>query len=179
MITEVFIPDIIQSVVGAMQVPVVGEDPIVYHTVRYEPGRDKQILEALGNLDSASLSNLKYPLIAVLMPISESVGSGFSEVNFPRIVIAHLTKSGDGNERVMDKYDSQGIFKTILRPCLREFFKRLAWSVYTNMGDPDAYECTIREQPSEQPIGEGLLDYVDIIEILNLKSTIFSQIKTC
>jgi hypothetical protein len=179
MITEVFIPDVLQSVVNAMQVPVYGENPVVYHTINFEPGRHKHILEALENLDSASLGNLKYPLIAAVMPISEGIGSGFSEVTFPRIVIAHLTKSGDGNERVKDKYAADGVFKTILRPCLRQFIEKLAWSTYTNQGDPDAYEYTVKESPSEQPISEGLNDWVDIIEIQNLKVTLFSQIKTC
>lgn len=180
MIEEVFIVDVLQSVIAAMQVPIYPVTiPETYFTLNYEPGRSQQIIDSLRTMDKNSVGNLKYPLIAVLMPISERIGSGYPEVTFPRIMFAYLTKTNTGNEYVIDKYSSSGVFKTILRPCLREFMNRLAWSTYTNMGDPDAYEYTVRELPCKQPIGEGLTDFVDILEITNLKATIFSQIKTC
>lgn len=176
MIEEVFIVDVLKSVVSAMQVanPTGG-----LFTINYEPGRNDQILDHLKSLDKASLSQYKYPLIAAVMPIQEQYGSGFTEVTVPKIVIAYLTKDEKGVEFVLDKYVSNGIFKTILRPCKNELINRIAWSTYTNMGDPDAYEYTYREIQSQSVIGEGLNDFVDIIEILNLKITIFSQIKTC
>lgn len=177
--TEVFIIDVLKSVIQGMQVAIPGSNPVSNFIVNFEPGRSTQIIESLKNLDMASLSSLKYPMIAAVLPISERNGSGFLEVTFPRIVIAHLTKTGTGTETVLDKYDSEGVFKTILRPILREFIRRLAWSTFTNMGDPDAYEFEYREQPCQQTIGTGLSDYVDIIEVLNLKATIFSQIKSC
>lgn len=179
MIEEIFVVDILQSVTQAMRVRVPDVTPITYFNIVYQPGRNTQIIEALKLLDCGEINNLKYPLIAVVMPISEKNGSGFTEVTFPRIVIANLTKTNTGSEFVIDKYSSDGVFKTILRPCLREFINRFAWSIYTNMGDPDAYDYTVKESPCQQPIGEGLTDFVDIIEILNLKATIFSQIKTC
>ncbi len=179
MITEVFIPEVLKSVASAMEVIKVGSDPEVNWTINFDAGRNIQILHALAMKDGTSLGNLKYPLIAAVMPIPEKNGSGFLEVTFPRIVIAHLTKTGTNTEYVMDKYSSDGVIKNILRPCYREFMNRLAWSIYTNMGDPKAYEHTYFENPSQQPIGEGLTDFVDIVEILNLKATIFSQIITC
>jgi hypothetical protein len=179
MVTEVFIVDVLKDVVAAMQVPVPASAPVSYFTVNYNPGRDYQIMEALKQMDGTTLGGLKYPLVAVVMPIPENYGSGYLEVTFPRVVIAYLTKTGTRTEPVLDKYNSTGVFKTILRPCLREFITKLAWSTFTNMGDPDAYEYTSKEQPCQQPIGEGLTDYVDIIEILNLKAIIFPQIKSC
>ena len=163
----------------AMKVVIPDSDPVSYFDIHYEPGRSQQIIDSLKNMDGTSLDILKYPLIAVLMPISEKNSSSYPEVLFDRIVIAYLTKTSTNSEPVMTKYSSDGVFKTILRPCLREFIKNLAFSVYTNSGDPDSYEYTAREMPSQQPIGQGLSDYVDIIEILKLKATIFSQIKTC
>lgn len=177
---EVFIPDVIQSVVSAMRVPVYpATNPVTYYTINYQPGRHIQIIDALKSLSGGSLDSLKYPLIAVVMPIPEDSGSGFLEVTFREIVIAYLTKTGTNSEKVMDKYSSDGVFKNILKPCLREFIKNLAFSTFTNMGDPDAYEFTFEENPSQQPIGQGMTDYVDIIKILNLKATIFSKIITC
>lgn len=177
MIEEVFIVDVIKYAVGDMEVKIPGLDTIF--TINYEPGRNDQILAHLKSLDKASLSQLKYPLIAAVMPISEDHGSGWTQVTIPRIVIAYLTNTGKSTEYVIDKYSSDGVFKTILRPCKNEFITRLAWSTYTNMGDPDMYEYTYRELPCQQTIGEGLNDFVDIIEILNLKIQIYTQIKTC
>lgn len=178
MTEEVFIPKVLESVIGAMTVPI-PSTPSMNFTINYEPGRHTQIIDSLKRMDGSDLDALKYPLIAVVMPISERNGLGFLEVTFPRILIAYLTKTNTNSEIVISKYDSSGVFKTILRPCLREFINRLAWSTYTNMGDPDMYEFTAQESPCQQPIGAGLTDFVDIIEILNLKATIFSQIKTC
>ena len=179
MITEVFIPEVLKSVVDDMVVPIIGSAPAADWTINFDAGRNKQILTALASKDGSSLAKLKYQLIAAVMPIPQKMGSGFAEVIFPRIVIAHLTKTGTNTEYVMDKYNSGSVIKDILRPCYIEFMTRFAWSTYTNMGDPAAYEHTYYENPSQQPIGEGLNDFVDIVEILNLKAIIFPQIKTC
>lgn len=179
MIEEVFIVDVLKSVTGAMKVAVPGSAPVTYFVINFEPGFNTQIINSLRNMDTNSLGNLKYPLLAAVMPIPERNGSGFLEVTFPRIVIAYLTKTSTNSEPVLDKYDSDGVFKKILQPCLREFITRLALSTYTNIGDPGAYEYTSRHLPSQQPLGEGLTDFVDIIEILNLKATIFPQLLTC
>jgi hypothetical protein len=182
MVQDVFIVDVLCSVVNAMQVPVFPTTkPTTYYKINFEPGSNTQIIDALNLKNGTALDKLKYPLIAAVMPISESTVSATNnlEVTFPRIVIAYLTKSATNSELVKDKYSSDGIFKTILQPCLREFIKQLAFSTYTDIGDPDMYEFTSRHLPSQQSIGQGLSDFVDIIEILNLKATIFPQIKTC
>lgn len=178
-VEEVFITDVLKSVIGAMKVPVSNSSPIVNYTINFQPGRSTQIIDSLKNMGGTSLDGLKYPLIAVVMPIPEKNTSFFLEVTFPRIVIAYLTQTSTNSEPVLDKYSSDGVFKTILRPCMREFITQLAWSTFTNMGDPDMYEYTFQEYPSQQEIGKGLSDFVDIIEILNLKATIYSQIKSC
>lgn len=179
-VEEVYVVDVLAGVTSAMRVPVYPATlPVTYYTVNYNPGSDIQIIDALKSSDGTTLDGLKYPLIAVVMPISEKSGSGFLEVTFPRIVIAYLTKTSTNSEYVKDKYSSDGVYKNILRPCEREFIEKLAWSTYTNQGDPDAYEYTRRETPCQQPIGKGSNDFVDIVEILNLKAIIFSQIKTC
>jgi len=83
---EVFVVDVLSEVTSAMQVPVVpATNPVTYLTINYEPGRNGDIVEALARLDFASLGSLKYPLIAVVMPIPERNSLGFLEVTFPRI----------------------------------------------------------------------------------------------
>lgn len=179
-VQEIHTVDIVKDVVAAMMVPVYpSTDPVTYYTFNFLPGTSSQVLDRLINMDLGDLSALKYPLVAMLMPISEKVGSGFLEVTFPRIVLAHFTKTGDNTQPVLEAYSNTNVIKKILRPSLREFMNRMAWSIYTNMGDPDAYDYTYREYPSQQKIGDGLNDFVDVIEILNLKATIFTQIKTC
>lgn len=177
---EVFIVDVLTSVITDMKVPVLPlAEPVSYLTINFEPGRNNDIIDALMALDKNQTSELKYPLIAAVMPIPERNSSGFLEITFPRIVIANLTKTNTGTEKIPDKYSSDGVFKTILRPCLREFIKQLAFSIYTGMGDPEMYEYTMRELPSKQTVAEQLPnDFVDIIEILNLK-VILNHLKNC
>lgn len=177
----VYISDVLSSVCSNMKVQDPSKDAGNYFDINYEPGFNIQIIDSLivkteGGLD---IQSKKYPLLAAVMPIPEKSGSGFLEVTFPRIVIAYYTKTGEGSEPVIQKYNSDGVFKTILGPCLKEFIKRLAHSVYTSQGDPDAYEYTSKHLPSTQPIGDGLKDFVDIIEISNLKTIIYSSIKSC
>jgi len=175
---DVFVIDVIGSVVSSMKVnnP---DDPSKFLPVFFNPGSNAKIIEYLKKQDGTALGGFKYPLVALVMPISEKSGLGWNDVTFPRIVIAQLTKTNTGTENVLAKYDQDGIYKTILRPCKDEFLRQLAWSTFTNMGDPDAFEFTSRDIPSTQPIGQGLNDFVDITEILNLKVPIFSQIKSC
>lgn len=178
-IEEVYIADIIQSVCQNMQVQVPNQSVGTYFTINFLLGSEQKILDALNNMNGTSEDSLKYPLVAVVQPIPENNGSGFLEVTFPRIILAYLTQTSTKTEPVLDKYSVSGVYKTILRPMQREFIKNLAFSVYTSYGDPMAYEYTSRDIPCQQPIGSTLQDFVDIIEILNLKATIFPQIKTC
>ena len=170
---NVILVDIMTEVIQSMSVPNVAP-------VNYVPGRNAQILKALQQLDnSITLKGLKYPLIAMLMPVREKRGVEFyASVRIPRIVIAHLTKSGDGNESVLEKYNSDGVFKTILYPCYYEFLKRLAFHRLTNCQDPDSIIHEKMDNPGQQPVGENSNDYIDSIEILNLEITL-NQFKTC
>lgn len=177
---DVFIADVLSSVVSSMQVPILPlQNPITYYTVNLEIGRNNDIIDSLLSYDNNQRSDLKYPLIAVLMPIPEKNSSGFLEVNFQRIVFANLTKTNTGSEKIFDKYSSDGVFKTILRPCFKEFIKQLAFSVYTGIGDPDMYDYTYKEIPSKASISEQIPnDFVDIVEILDLK-VILNNLKQC
>lgn len=178
MVEEVYIINVLTSIVDAMKVAKYPTTiPASNFAINYEPGRTRQILDALAMKDGTSLESLKFPLIAILMPIQENLGSGLTEVTFPEIVIAHLTKTGTNTEEVKEKYNSTGVYQNILRPCEKEFIKRLAFSTYTNMGDPDMYEYRREDSPSQQP--KGLNDFVEMTRILDLKATIFSTIKSC
>jgi hypothetical protein len=180
-----YVVDILRDACSLMEVPI---PPSIFphrpgiFTINFQPGFNTQIIDSLRNLDSASLSDLKYPLIAAVMPIVEKNISMFTgaDATFPRIVIAFMTKTSTRSEPVLGKYDPEGVLKTILMPCLREFIKQIAFSTFTIMGDPDMYEYDYSFIPSQQPVGKDLPnDFVDIIEITNLKIPFYSQIKFC
>jgi hypothetical protein len=172
MIEDIVIVKMFESVINSMEVPNI--------TINYQPGRSLQILKSINDLDnSTSLKDLKYPLIAILLPIREQRGSsGYVKCIVPRIVIATLTKSGTGSENVLPRYDEDGNFKSILYPCYNEFMNQLAQSQYTIFSDPDRFVHIKMDNPGQQPIGEGSSDYIDSVEILNLE-IILNQIKTC
>ncbi len=176
MATEVQDPvlvNILKEVVAAMVVPNIDQ-------VHYEPGRSIQILDSLQSYDnSITMKGLKYPLVAARLPIRERRGTGYyATAIIDRIVIANHVFSFDGSEFVLEKYYETGNFIKVLYPCYREFFKRLAMHPMVVGMDPDAFVHTKMDNPGQQPIGEGLSDYVDSIEILGLEITL-TQIKNC
>jgi len=161
--------DVFKNAVAKMKVP-------GYASVNFEGGRSYNIVKSLIEKDNVQvLQSLKYPLVAVLMPVSESIGTGFQVVRVNRIVIAHLTNPDIG---VDQRYSSTEIFKTVLYPCYVELLRQLAFSTATSIGDPWAIPHSKFDNPSRQPVGQGLQDYVDTIEIGNLE-LILHQIKTC
>lgn len=144
----------------------------------YEPGRSIQILQSINDKDNGiSSKNEKYPLIAVLMPIRESRGSGFfyGKAKIPRIVIATIT---GGDSPVLPRFNSSGTFQTVLYPLYYEFLFRLANHPNVVGTDPEMLVHDCLPNPGQQPIGEGLSDYIDSIEILNLELNLI-QSKTC
>jgi hypothetical protein len=164
---------IIEEVVNSMVSPA---GPIFY-----QPGRAIHILDALQRKDnSISYKDLKYPLIAMMLPVMENrTATGFyATVKIDRIVLATHTDSFDGQDFVMDKYGENGTFTKILYPLYYEFLRCLALSSHLIGTHPDTFVHRKMDNPSQQPIGEGLSDYVDTIEILGLELTL-SQLKTC
>lgn len=169
--------DVIQSVVSAM---VVANPAGGNFTINYEPGRSFDIIKSLGADDnSITYKGAKYPLFAMLMPIRERRGENgfYGKVTIPRIVIAILTKSGNGEEGIVEKYDSAGNFKTILYPLYKEFLRRLSQSPNINIGDPEAFVHDKMDNPGQQ-VEQTTTDYIDSIEILNLEF-ILLQLKSC
>jgi hypothetical protein len=169
MIDNQILYDVFKDIVGRMKIP-------GYDTINFEGGRSYNIVKSLIEKDNApTLQSLKYPLVAVLMPIAENNGTGFQVIRVNRIVIAHLTNQDLG---VDQRYEADEVFKTVLYPCYRELLNRIAWSTATSIGDPWAIPHTKFDNPSRQPVGQGLQDYVDTIEISNME-LILHQIKTC
>lgn len=166
---DVVLVDIIANVVSKMVVP--------NYQMNFQVGRNIQILDSLTNLDtSITMKGNKYPLIALVLPVREKRGLGYySNVKIGRIVIATITNSTND---VFTRYQAGETFKECLYPCYYEFLKRLGQSPNVVCGDPNAFIHDKMDNPGLQPIGEGLSDYIDSIEILNLELTL-NQIKTC
>lgn len=173
----VYLVDVIKSITDAMTVPITGSDPAANYTINFEPGRSYQIIKSLNDLDySITMKGEKYPLVAMIMPVTERRGTGFyATAVISRIVIATITNSTDD---IFTRYQSGGTFKEILYPCYYEFLRRLAWSPYIIGSDPDMFVHTKIDNPGEQPVGNPSTDFIDSIELFNLE-LIFNQIKTC
>lgn len=178
MIQDPVVVDVLGSVVAAMRVAGISDmSKPGASNINYEPGRNIQIMKSLNDLDnSISYKGNKYPLIGVVLPIPETHSSGFLTVaRVPRIVIAMISNSTDD---VFTRYQTGGTFKSILYPCYREFMKQLTLSPRVVGNDPDLFKFTKLDSPGSQPVGQGVTDYVDTIEILNLE-IILNKIKNC
>lgn len=171
---DVVLVKIIQEVITSMTSP-------VSNPINYEPGRSIQILDSLQDNDnSISYKGFKYPLIAMLLPVREvrSLAGYYATARIDRIVFATHTDSFDGVEYVLDKYGVNGTFTKVLYPMYYEFLRCLALHPEIIGMEPNSFPHTKIDNPCPQPIGNGLSDYVDIIEILGLE-LILNQIKTC
>lgn len=162
----VIIVDILKEVVDSMSIK-----------AYFDAGRQSQIIKKLNYLDnSISMKDNKYPLIAVIMPFDEMFeGVHYCRAIIDRIIIATVTNSG---KSVLERYDSADTFKTVLYPVYTEFLSKLARHRNVIGSDPSMFIHTKMDVPGVHPIGEGLSDYIDSIDILNLE-VIFSQTKTC
>lgn len=140
-------------------------------SVNYQPGRNSQIIQSLTNYDHSDLyKSLKYPLLAAVLPFKEKRGgSVFSEVTIDRIVLATLTETNTASEDVLQKYSDTGRFSKILIPFYNEFLKRLALHPNVINSDPGNFPHEYFENPAEIPISRETNDFVDSIEIRNLK----------
>ena len=159
----VILVDIITDVINSMNIP--GK------SINFIPGRNIQIISGLISIDNNPVPTPKYPLIAMVMPIKETrspIGY-YATVNIGRIVIATLTNLTDS---IQTRYLEGGTYKSTLYPCYYEFLNKLAMSHNIINNDPGAFKHTKMDNPGTQPIGEGLIDAVDIIEILNLELTL-------
>lgn len=172
---DILLVDLITEITDAMRVP----DPNnvgQFLTLNYEPGRDSQIIKSLIELDeSMTLRANKYPLIALMFPIRQKKGGGYTSIFVKRLLIATITIGTDG---VKKRYQEGGTFKGILYPCYYEFMRKLAFNRNTVIQDPHSVIHTLLENPGEQPIAQGLNDFVDTLEINDLEIKI-NKLKNC
>lgn len=176
MTEEITIVDAMQEIVLAMQVKDPA-NPDEFLPINYQPGRSAQILQMISTQSlSADYKNLRYPLVAMLMPVRETKGEGATSVaRIDRIVIACLT---DSNKSVLERYAVDETFKTILYPCYNELLNQIALSTRVNGQDPGMFTHVKMDVPGNKPINAETNDIIDCIEILNLEIPLL-QIKTC
>lgn len=168
-----YVVDIIKEVVDSVNDQFEKDNiPIV---VNYKYGRQIQILKALEDMNnSVDNKDKKYPLLALYQDFPEKRGVGYySEVTFPKIVIANLTQSTDTPDV---RYEQ--VFKPLLYPVYYQFLSKLARHS-SNAGslDPEAIIHTKWDRMGIRP-EVGNTDYIDAIEITDLKFN-FQQTKTC
>lgn len=171
MTEENFIVKVLQDCVSSMVI-------LGLSSPNFDAGRSLDILGNLSQKDqSTSLKDSKYPLIAVQLPIIQYSGIGLKKIRIPRIVIATLT-TGDDFLPVVERFDDGQTFELTLRPLYREFLRQISRSRWFAVNDPDTIVHTFFCSPGQQPIGKGLSDYVDIIEILNME-LFLNNIQNC
>jgi hypothetical protein len=170
---DVVLVNILQDAVNTIAVPGISK-------VHFDAGRQGQILERLSELDnSPNYKGFKYPLIAAVLPVRERRGLPYyATAVIDRIVIATHSKGFDGSERVMSRYQESGTYLNILYPVYYAFLRSLAMNPNIIGMEPNSFIHTKMDNPGHQPIGQGLSDFVDTIEILNLELTL-NQTKTC
>jgi len=151
--------------------------------INYQPGSSNQIVKSLNDLDESITSKgKKYPLIAMVLPVTEKRGNvgakaGYCTVVIPRIVIA--TISNYPNDDVLLRYDpTTGVFPTILYPIYSDFLDSICRSLSIINEEPDGIEHSKLDYPNVRRLSSETNDYVDYIELRNME-LIINQFKTC
>lgn len=166
---DVILVEILQDISSKIVIPGIS-------SIYFDLGLPSKIIQNLIEKDGSVNYKDKYPLIAVQLPARERRGSAFyAAVRIPRIVIATLSEP---YQDTLKRYQSGGTFKSVLYPIYYEFLNQLALSPNIIGSDPDMFKHDKVDNPGEQPLAEGINDFVDMIEILNLE-LILNQIKTC
>ena len=116
------------------------------------------------------VNGIKYPAILVYCDIPEVIGVDYyATVTFPKVVIA--TSNSDINSFAEARYDKT--FRPVLYP-IYEWFKKccaLHPAIVLTSGDNLPATKWDRLYWGSQPAGKALQDYLDAIELQNLKLT--------
>lgn len=148
--------------------------PTLGRHIRYEHGRDIQIMNKIQRLRSASSTkDTVYPLFAVFQDFPEQTGQGYElVVKFPKIAILTSTVENSDTD---DRYPLT--FVPILYPIWVEFLNQLAKHPNVVGNDPRAFTSVIWERPGSKPMGT-MNDWVDTLEFQNLQLT-FQRTQKC
>jgi hypothetical protein len=113
---------------------------------------------------------IKYPAVLFFCDIPETIGVDYyAAVTFPKVVIA--TYNGDVNSFSDSRYDKS--FRPVLYP-IYEWFKKccaLHKNIVLTSGDNLTATKWDRLYWGSKPAGKALADYLDAIELQNLKLT--------
>lgn len=145
--------------------------------VRYMYGPELEIeanlidLTKAKGLPNSNVAN-KYPLIALIQDFPEKRGDAngyYADVTLPKILIATLTNN---TYKAPQRYELN--FKPILYPIYKLFLQEMARSGKIIGNDPDSFDHTKfdRLYYGTRTAGSALNDYVDAIEINNLRITV-------
>lgn len=121
-------------------------------------------------LSKDKIQAFKYPAIIVFCDIPEDIGGGYyADVTFPKIVIA--TNNAEINSYSDARYSKT--FRPILYPIYEWFKKCLAQNPSIVETDPLNFRARKYDRLywGSQPAGKALNDYLDAIDLQNLKIT--------
>jgi len=187
---EIYVIDIIQKVVQDITpdvLPIIQQRetdalniPSLIQTINFQPGGSvDELIQTLAQDDkSESMKMLKYPLVWLVQDFPETQGMqpGFYAETTLNIVIAHQTTA---TYKITDRY--KYVFKPVLYPIYGALMEGLAASDMINQNDPQIIQRVKWDRAywGRKTVGGNdgnkLNDYVDAIDITNLKLTILNN----
>lgn len=167
---QVIIVDIFKSVVEKVQARYGSHIEYIYGPWEDIEASLIEIAASYG-LEGGS-ANIGFPLIALVQDFPETrEGNGgyYADVNIPLLLIATLT---DNAYKAPKRYELS--FKPILYPIYQLLLEEIAKNGNFIVGDPDKIDHIKwdRLYYGKKTIGTALNDYIDAIELNNLKLTV-------
>lgn len=160
--------NLIKDVIAAMSVTGITN-------LNYEPGASVQIIESLVRKDqSKTLKDTKFPLIAMLTPVSVSRGEDgfYGKVRIPVITIATYSTL---TMPVLDRFADGGTFQSILYPVYYEFLRQLSYNELVVTEDDGEFRHKVEEDPGVEKI-TNTSDFVDCLNIRDLEFYIIQKV---
>lgn len=167
---QVVIVDIFKSIVEKVAIQYNNPIQFMYGPVEEIEANLIELASSYG-LEGGSTTT-GYPLIALFQDFPENrqgTGGYYADVNIPMLIIATLTNN---TFKAPERYETT--FKPILYPIYQLLLQEIAKNGSIIVGDPDQIEHVKwdRLYYGRKTFGTALNDYVDAIELNNLKLTV-------
>jgi hypothetical protein len=151
----------LEKVVKATSLALYGDET----AINFISGDGNMIIAMLKDIDK----DVRYPCILVVQPFAEYLGTGMLKTTLDRVIIVTITNS---NNPILVRYNET--FEPVLYPIYEEFIKQLIRSV--NELSPD---YTKHDVPGSQPSIGDFKDYLDVIELNDLKISFNTGSRSC
>ena len=137
-------------------------------SIKFFFGEDEHVIDMMMAMTRANAD--KYPMVALVLPVDiehPHDGGYYGTAILPRIVIATVT-----DDRLPPAQRLENYIKPVIMPVKNELLKQISKQSTFAVMSPDHIECTERIRYGTQAAAQGFKEYIDGMELLDMKLTL-------